>query len=277
MWYATTVSTAASVASGMKRAHLPRKTSTSSTSTACVMPATGVRPPFLTLVAVRAMAPVAGMPPKRPDAMLAMPWATSSTLDLWRLPIMPSATTAESSDSIAASSATVTAGEKSSRTRSSVTAGRLRRRDRGVDLAEARADRLDRAGRAPRRRPTRRGSRRSARAPCARPSARRTRIASDPAATPIAGSDAEPRCAAYASHFARNVRRHRAHLQPEQVLDLRGEDDDGDPAREAGDDGVRDELDRAAEPGEAHRRSAGRPRAACTIVRPSRPYCVTMP
>ena len=28
------------------------------------MPATGVRPPFLTLVAVRAIAPVAGMPPK---------------------------------------------------------------------------------------------------------------------------------------------------------------------------------------------------------------------
>ena len=39
------------------------------------MPATGVRPPFLTLVAVRAIAPVAGMPPKRPDAMLAMPCA----------------------------------------------------------------------------------------------------------------------------------------------------------------------------------------------------------
>ena len=31
---------------------------------ACTIPATGVRPPFFTFVAVRAMAPVAGIPPK---------------------------------------------------------------------------------------------------------------------------------------------------------------------------------------------------------------------
>ncbi len=80
-----------------------------------IMPATGVRPPFFTFVAVRAIAPVAGIPPKSAEAMFATPCPTSSTFDLWRLPIMPSATTAESSDSIAASSATVTAGGKSSR------------------------------------------------------------------------------------------------------------------------------------------------------------------
>ena len=77
---------------------------------ACVIPATGVRPPFLTFVAVRAMAPVAGMPPKIGDTMLATPWATSSMLERWRPPIMPSATTADSKDSMAPSSAMVNAG-----------------------------------------------------------------------------------------------------------------------------------------------------------------------
>jgi hypothetical protein len=61
------------------------------------------------LAAVRAMAPVAGMPPKQIEAMLAAPWAQSSRLDLCRPPIMPSATTAQSSDSIAANSAMVVA------------------------------------------------------------------------------------------------------------------------------------------------------------------------
>lgn len=66
-------------------------------------------------VAVRAIAPVAGMPPKIGDARLATPCATSSMFALCRVPIMPSATTAESSDSIAASSAIVSEGETSSR------------------------------------------------------------------------------------------------------------------------------------------------------------------
>ena len=44
-------------------------------------------------------------------------------IDASVMPIMPSATTAERSDSIPASSATVTAGEKSSRRRSGETCG----------------------------------------------------------------------------------------------------------------------------------------------------------
>ena len=75
------------------------------------MPASGVRPPVRMFVAVRAIAPVAGMPPKIGEAIFATPWATSSMFDLWRVPIIPSATTADSNDSIAASSATVNAGE----------------------------------------------------------------------------------------------------------------------------------------------------------------------
>jgi hypothetical protein len=73
------------------------------------MPAIGVRAPDLMLVAVRAIAPVAGIPPNKGEAMLATPCATSSQLERWRVPAMPSAITAERSDSIAASSAIVNA------------------------------------------------------------------------------------------------------------------------------------------------------------------------
>ncbi len=64
-------------------------------------------------VAVRAIAPVAGMPPNSGDTMLATPCATSSMFERCRPPIMPSATTADSSDSIAASIAIVNAGPTS--------------------------------------------------------------------------------------------------------------------------------------------------------------------
>ena len=69
------------------------------------------------LVAVRAIAPVAGKPPTSGEATLAMPCAISSTLGLWRSPLMRSETTADISDSIAPSMATVIAGEISGRMR----------------------------------------------------------------------------------------------------------------------------------------------------------------
>ena len=50
---------------------------------AWTMPATGVRAPERILVAVRAIAPVAGIPPKSGEAILAIPCATSSTFELW--------------------------------------------------------------------------------------------------------------------------------------------------------------------------------------------------
>ena len=95
----------------------PSSRMTSST-TACTMPATGVLAPERTLVAVRAMAPVAGRPPTSGDAMLARPCAKSSTLELWRVPAMRSATTADINDSIAPSIATVNVGAMSVRIRS---------------------------------------------------------------------------------------------------------------------------------------------------------------
>ena len=137
--------------------------------------------------------------------MLATPCATSSTLDLWRLPIMPSATTAESSDSIPARRATVTAGEKSSRMPLERHGGQPGRRDGSPDLAEAGADRLDRQaqGRHERPRPTRIAT--IGAGTVRETFGQSSRIASDPAATAIAAT--ETRAAgsrAYALHFARN-------------------------------------------------------------------------
>ena len=70
----------------------------------CAMPATGPCAPARTLVAVRAIVPVTQKPPKSAEPTLATPCATSSQFERCRRPVMPSATTAESSDSIAPSS-----------------------------------------------------------------------------------------------------------------------------------------------------------------------------
>jgi hypothetical protein len=56
---------------------------------ACVIPAMGVPPPFLMFVAVRAMAPVAGMPPNSGDVRFAT-LRHEPMLDRCRPPIMPS-------------------------------------------------------------------------------------------------------------------------------------------------------------------------------------------
>src|SRR5437773_2697246 len=98
MWNATTTRIAASVASGIRPAQRPKKSVINSSVIACTIPAIGVRPPFFTFVAVRAIAPVAGIPPNNGEAILAMPCATSSMLERWRPPIMPSATTADRGD-----------------------------------------------------------------------------------------------------------------------------------------------------------------------------------
>src|SRR5690554_8046565 len=71
-----------------------------SNTKAWTIPAIGVRPPLLTLVAVLAMAPVAGIQPNIDEKQFAIPWPTNSTLERWRQPIIPSLTTADKSDSI---------------------------------------------------------------------------------------------------------------------------------------------------------------------------------
>ena len=79
------------------------------------IPATGVLPPALILVAVRAIAPVAGIPPKIPEAIFATPCPTNSWFNECLCPIKPSATTADSKASIPAKNAIVNADGTNSR------------------------------------------------------------------------------------------------------------------------------------------------------------------
>jgi hypothetical protein len=94
-----------------------------STNTACRMPAIGLLAPARTLVAVRAMAPVAGRPPNSTEAILPAPCATSSQFERCRRPDMPSATTADSSDSIAPSKAIASASGSTARAFARLKAG----------------------------------------------------------------------------------------------------------------------------------------------------------
>ncbi len=109
MLYDTTISTAARQAIGTRLIIGIRKRNISSSTAAWMMPATGVRPPLVMLVIVRAMAPVTGMPPKNGTVILARPWPISSVLELVREPVIPSATVDDSSDSMAPSIAMVKA------------------------------------------------------------------------------------------------------------------------------------------------------------------------
>ena len=112
---AVTISTPASAASGMlghERAG-EQHHATSSVSE-CTTAARRVRAPARTLTAVRAMAPVAGMPPNSGEATLARPWPNSSRSGSdGATSAMPSATLADSRLSMAARTATAKAAETS--------------------------------------------------------------------------------------------------------------------------------------------------------------------
>ena len=108
--YETITSIAARVAIGIRLAMLPREIIISNNVSECTIPATGVLPPFLILVAVLAIAPVAGIPPNNGAITLAAPCAISSMLLLCFPPIIPSDTTADNNDSIAANNAITVAG-----------------------------------------------------------------------------------------------------------------------------------------------------------------------
>ena len=110
MFHATKNRMAASAASGMCAAHGASSRITSSRNTVCTMPASGLVAPLRMLVAVRAMAPVAAKPPNSGAMMLAAPWPMSSWFESCRAPVMPSATTAVSSDSMAPNKAMAKAG-----------------------------------------------------------------------------------------------------------------------------------------------------------------------
>ena len=86
MFQATKINIADSAASGTWPAKGAASHMMANKVTACTMPAMGLVPPFFTLVTVRAMVPVAGMPPKNGVTKLAMPWAISSWLASWWSP-----------------------------------------------------------------------------------------------------------------------------------------------------------------------------------------------
>ena len=73
-----TISTPANADNGIRATGPVARYTTASNSSECTMADTRVRAPERTLTAVRAIAPVAGMPPKSPDATDARPWPTSS-------------------------------------------------------------------------------------------------------------------------------------------------------------------------------------------------------
>jgi len=62
---------------------------------------------------VRAIAPVAGIPPKKGTTILAAPWAINSVLELCLCPVTPSATVADNKDSMAPRMAMVKAAGRS--------------------------------------------------------------------------------------------------------------------------------------------------------------------
>ena len=107
------ISTAARQDIGIMPTKLPMKSSTISSTAACTTPAIGLRPPLLMFVIVRAIAPVAGIPPKNGTTIFAMPWAINSVFELCLSPITPSATIADSRLSIAPNIAIVKAAGKS--------------------------------------------------------------------------------------------------------------------------------------------------------------------
>ena len=73
MFHATTNKIAASTASGMPEARGARNSKTAISTSACVIPASGLLAPLRILVAVRAIAPVAANPPNSGTTIFAIP------------------------------------------------------------------------------------------------------------------------------------------------------------------------------------------------------------
>ena len=97
-------------ARGILAASGAKKNNTNTKNTQWTKPASGLVPPWRIFVAVRAIAPVAAIPPKRGQTIFARPWPNNSWLELCWWPVIPSATTADNNDSIAPSIAIVKAG-----------------------------------------------------------------------------------------------------------------------------------------------------------------------
>ena len=125
MFQATNSRMPASAGNGTSEASGAASSTISSSVMACTMPATGVRAPARALVTLRAMVPVAGMPPNRGLTMLATPCAINSWFGSWRgRSVTLSAMRAHISDSMAPSNAIVRVGISNCLALSQLKAGR---------------------------------------------------------------------------------------------------------------------------------------------------------
>ena len=124
MFQATIINTGAMLANGIWDANGANSNSVSSTNKPWMTPDILETAPDLILVAVRAIAPVAGIPPKNGVTIFAIPCPISSLLLLCFVPDMASATTAESNDSIPPNTAIAKAGTIKRCIRSQVISGR---------------------------------------------------------------------------------------------------------------------------------------------------------
>ena len=179
------------------------------------------------------------------------PGPCSSAFELWRSPVIESATTADSRLSTAASSATVRADGSSGRIRSARNCRKLDGRQASRNAAELRSDRLDRQAE--------RGNRQRCRATSAtiEPGHARQPLAAPagPArATPAPSASGGRRRRCASTPRVRVIRAKNSlggsrHRKPEEVLDLRRGDQQRDAVGEADDHRPRNELHRLPEAG----------------------------
>src|SRR5699024_12248739 len=95
---ATTINIGAMLASGMEDASGANNIKVKSTNPLWKTPEYGLTAPLLIFVAVLAIAPVAGIHPKKGVTILATPWTNKYLLVCWRFPVIPYATNADNSD-----------------------------------------------------------------------------------------------------------------------------------------------------------------------------------
>src|SRR5699024_7480702 len=107
---ATTIKIGAILASGMCEAYGANKSNVNKTNTLLKTPEQRLTAPLLIFVAVRAIAPAAGIPPNKGVMILAKPCPNNALFDRCCFPVIPSATTADSKDSIPPSMAITKAG-----------------------------------------------------------------------------------------------------------------------------------------------------------------------
>ena len=246
MLYATTIRIAASTDSGMYRASGAATSSTTSSVSAWTMPATGVRAPERMLVAVRAIAPVAGRPPNSGDAMLAI--ALRDELD-----VRVVAVAAHPVGDDRRHQRLDRAEHRDRQRRRKSTRNQIEPKPRQGQGAAARwecrriacrSSRLEAGTR--RRRPCRQAARRCSPASCG--TSRRQTISATRLAQPsaVAATRYVPRPRAMRDHARPELAGH-VDAQAEEVLDLRAGDQHGDAVGEADDDRPRNELHRRAQ------------------------------